>query len=116
MPSQDKRLKYFMNGTATMIILASLKKKDCYSYEIIKMIEDCFEQEVAINRNTIYTAVYKLLDNQCIVARKEKVGVKRVRVYYSITPKGLELFEEMIKDYNNTITGTNMVLDSVKIQ
>ena len=103
---------YFINGITELLILYLLNQKDCYVYEITKAISDISENLLTISQNTIYTATYKLENDQKISEYSKLVGRKRTREYYHIEPEGRKYLEELMATYNTTIAGVNKVLKS----
>lgn len=88
-----------IRGYTDTIILAQLKKGDSYGYEINKKIQSITSGEFELKEATLYTAFRRIEDAGYVVSYwgDEDVGARRR--YYTITDKGLKLYEENIKDW-----------------
>lgn len=100
----------FITGNTDLLILSILKTDDTYAYDIVKQITALSEGKLVLSNPTIYTAVYKLLNNGCISEYSRQVGKKRTRVYYHLEEKGAVYLDDLMKNYINTTQGTNRVL------
>ena len=101
---------YFINGITELLVLFLLNQKDCYVYEITRIITETSDNLLEISQNTIYTAAYKLENEHKISEYSQLVGKKRTRVYYRIEPEGRRYLEELLSIYKATITGVNEIL------
>lgn len=101
---------YFINGITEFLILSILDNKDSYVYEIVKFISEFSGGLLAISQNTIYTSAYKLEKEGKISEYSERVGRKRIRVYYHIEAAGKEYLKELSKNYHNTTQGVQNIL------
>ena len=102
----------FKKGSAEMLLLHILQQKgDCYGYEICQLIKELSDGYLSFPEGSMYPALYKLIDNQCITDYKKQVGKRMVRVYYHIEPKGKERLAELIKDYTETQSSIQKILD-----
>lgn len=57
-----------------------------------------------LNEATMYPTLYRLNEKGYLEYEQIKVGVKRTRVYYSITESGLEYLDRLLDEYYS-ITG-----------
>lgn len=103
---------YFINGITELLVLFLLCKKDCYVYEITKMIAALSEGNLLISQNTIYTATYKLENEHKISEYSKLVGKKRTRVYYHLEPDGRQYLDELMASYQITILGVSKIMES----
>ena len=95
-----------------MLLLHILQQKgDCYGYEICQLIKEISDGYLSFPEGSMYPALYKLIDNQCISDYKKQVGKRMVRVYYHIKPKGVERLEELRKDYYDTNLSIQKILN-----
>ena len=78
-----------------MLVLSLLKVKDCYGYELVKLIKEISNGSLDIKEGTLYPVVHNLLKKEYISSRDEIVN-KKIRVYYHIEPIGKEYLEERI--------------------
>ncbi len=83
-----------LRGHTDTIILALLKNKDSYGYEILKTILEKGEGVLEIKDATIYTAFKRMEKEELITTYwgDEENGARRK--YYSISDKGREYYLE----------------------
>ncbi|MFQ9514452.1 MAG: PadR family transcriptional regulator [Eubacterium sp.] len=104
---------YFINGITELLILSILAKHDSYVYEIVKSITDNSHNLLFISQNTIYTAAYKLEEEGKISQYSKLAGKKRTRIYYRIEPSGKKYLNDLLLNYQCTISGVQNILDSL---
>ena len=100
----------FKMGTVEMLVLFLLDKKDLYGYEIVTLIRNISEGDLVIAESTLYPTLYKLIDKNYISDREEKVGKRRIRVYYHIEESGRSRLSDLLEDYRSTTIGIERVL------
>lgn len=83
-------------GLLEVCVLAAIKNRDSYGYQIVKDIKPCVE----ISESTLYPILRRLENAELLTVRSmEHSG--RLRKYYHITPAGLErirVFQEEWKE------------------
>lgn len=83
-------------GLLEVCVLAAIKSRDSYGYQIVKDIKPCVE----ISESTLYPILRRLEAAELLTVRSvEHSG--RLRKYYHITPAGLErirVFQEEWKE------------------
>ena len=82
-----------------IVILAVLTNKDRHGYDIKKVAENVFGDNMTINNNTLYTCLHKFEEMDAVSCKIEHINGKPDRHVYSITDKGREIFREMVLDY-----------------
>ncbi len=103
----------FITGAVDIIILSILNNGDSYGYEITKSITKLSDDLLTISQNTIYTAIYKLVNDGMISEYSVLVGKKRTRVYYHIEEKGKKYLDELMEDYKKTSNGIKNILSKL---
>lgn len=84
-------------AVAEMLVLFLLRQKSLYAYEMANIIERVSDGKLDIP--TLYNVIYKL-KAQGLVHDDEPIVIEnRIRVYLSITEKGMELLETMLPSY-----------------
>ncbi|MBJ8326197.1 PadR family transcriptional regulator [Streptococcus pacificus] len=88
-----------IRGYTDTILLAQLKKGDSYGYEINKTIQEISKGEFELKEATLYTAFRRLEKDGYITSYwgDENTGARRR--YYTITQKGITLYEENLRDW-----------------
>jgi PadR family transcriptional regulator PadR len=97
-------------GTVEMLVLFLLDKKDLYGYEIVTLIRNISKGGLVIAESTLYPTLYKLMEKNYITDREEKVGKRRIRVYYHIEESGRSRLSDLLEDYRSTTIGIERVL------
>lgn len=92
-----------------ILILSILKNKECYGYEIIKLISSVSNNLVTIKEGTLYPILHNLLKKGYIKGRDEIVN-KKVRVYYSIELTGIDYLEHTIDEFKKSLEGVNTII------
>ncbi len=96
-------------ATLEIVVLRFLSHEELYVYEMIQKIDELSGGLYTVPEATIYPVMYRLLEKGLISDREVKIG-RRVRVYYSITDSGKAYFEEILKEYCETMHGLNKIL------
>ena len=86
-----------------MLVLSLLKVKDCYGYELVKLIKEISNGSLDIKEGTLYPVVHNLLKKEYISCRDEIVN-KKIRVYYHIEPIGKEYLEQTIIEFRKNMS------------
>lgn len=92
-----------------MLILSALKIKDCYGYEMVKIIYDLSKGLVKIKEGTMYPILYALLKKEYISSYEVTVD-RKIRVYYHLEESGKLYLKEIITDFQRMIDGINNVI------
>lgn len=87
-----------------MLVLSLLKVKDCYGYELVKLIKEISNGSLDIKEGTLYPVVHNLLKKEYISCQDEIVN-KKIRVYYHIEPIGKEYLEQTIIEFRKNMQG-----------
>lgn len=88
-----------IRGHTDAIILALLRKKDSYGYEINKTIAETSGGRYELKEATLYTAFKRLEDAGLISAYWGDQTTGARRKYYSITPLGAEAHRRMLAEW-----------------
>lgn len=88
-----------MRGYTDTIILSQLKKGDSYGYEINKTIQGITNGSFELKEATLYTAFRRLEDEAYIQSYWGEQTIGARRRYYTITSKGLDLYDENKNDW-----------------
>ena len=91
-----------IRGHTDSIILALLRQKDSYGYEINKNIVETSGGRYELKEATLYTAFKRLEDAGWISSYWGDQTTGARRKYYKITPRGLETHRRMLEDWKET--------------
>ncbi len=98
-------------GTIELSVLTLLCGGDMYGYEISQKLLLKSGGLYLIQETSLYPSLYRLVEKGLITGRTEKVGKRRVRVYYHIEPKGLEHLKNIRSEYLLHTAGVLKILD-----
>jgi PadR family transcriptional regulator PadR len=85
--------KGLIGGSTPLLLLSLLENRDCYGYEIIKILEERSDQTFSFKEGTLYPVLHKLENDGHVRSYyKEKDG--RQRRYYAITERGIKQLAE----------------------
>lgn len=98
--------KELLKGTLSAIILNLLaENKTMYGYEIFQRVKELTDEKILLKDGSLYPALQKMTKEGLLTYKEEYIG-KRVRKYYSLTPKGkvekVKYLEEL-KDFLTTL-------------
>ena len=68
--------------------------------------------KLVITESSLYPTLYKLLDNKMISDYEERVGKRRIRVYYHIEEDGKKRLADLLDDYKTIMEGMELILNS----
>lgn len=97
-------------GTIELMLLTLLNESDMYGYQLCQTLEGRSEGLFIVKEGSLYPTLYRLLGKGLISDRKEKVGVRRTRVYYHLEPAGKEYLQEIRREYDALSQGILHVL------
>lgn len=85
-------------GLLEYCVLAELKKKESYGYQIIKDVSACIE----ISESTLYPILRRLETEDCVETYNVEHN-NRIRKYYRITDCGRERLEHFISEQDELL-------------
>ena len=81
-----------------LLLLGLLNNSDMYGYQINEIIDQHLGASVRLTKPTAYRYLKQMADKGYIISSEEQEGNRPVRQVYSITPKGKEVFNEMLRE------------------
>lgn len=97
-------------GTIELVLLSLLNQKDMYGYEICQQLKELSHNSYVLTEGSLYPVLYRLIEKGCISDRHEKVGKRRIRVYYHIEAAGIDYLNEIKHEYFTMHNGILLVL------
>ena len=104
----DVQLK---RGILDVCVLAAIRGKDSYGYQIIKDVKPCVE----LSESTLYTILKRLEASELLTVRTAEHG-GRLRKYYHITPLGLQRIEEFLEEWKEIMTIYRFITGEGEVQ
>ncbi len=83
-----------------MLVLALLKSREMYGYEIIEELERRSNQVFKLKEGTLYPILHSLEKDKLVTARQAEAPSGRVRRYYRITREGLRALDEKKEEWS----------------
>ena len=87
-------------GSTTMLVLALLKEKEMYGYQIIEELEQRSNNVFQMKEGTLYPILHTLEKENLVTAQDRSAANGRTRRYYCITAQGLKALEEKKAEWN----------------
>ena len=85
--------------TLDLLILSVLKEKDCYGYELIKIITNKTHEMIVPKMGNMYPVLYNLLENHYISSYEVYIKSKS-RIYYHIEEDGYKYLDQLIQEFD----------------
>jgi len=83
-----------VGGSTTMLVLALLKDKEMYGYQIIEELDSRSNSVFKLKEGTLYPILHGLEKDKLVTAREMETPGGRTRRYYRVTAAGLKALEE----------------------
>ena len=97
-------------GTIELSVLSLLKNGDMYGYEISQQLFILSGELYQIQESSLYPSLYRMVEKGLISDRSEKVGKRRVRVYYHLETAGEDYLKELRREYLMHTAGVLKIL------
>lgn len=94
-----------------IIVLSLLKIKDCYGYEMSKMIHEMSNGILKASNSTLYPVLHSLMNKEYI-SSTQIIDQKshKVKVYYHLEDPGKVYLENAINNYQRLIEGMDRII------
>ena len=100
-----------LRGSLKTIVLKLLKEDGpMYGYQITRRVEEITAGKMKLTYGALYPILHKLESEKILVTASELFN-NRLRVYYSLTPKGHSVVAEKIKELNDFIESLKLIVD-----
>jgi len=87
-----------LKGSLKTIVLKLLKENGrMYGYEITRRVEELTEGKIKLTYGALYPVLHKLESDGILITESENFN-NRIRIYYSLTPKGDSVVAEKIEE------------------
>jgi len=100
-----------IKGTLKTIVLKQLENNQrMYGYEITQRVKELTLDRIQITEGALYPTLHSLEAEGLVTTETEYIG-KRVRKYYSLSPKGKTKIDEKISELADFIETMKFLLD-----
>ena len=92
-----------IKGSLKTIVLKLLEEYGpTYGYEISRKVEELTAGKIKLTYGALYPVLHKLKNEKILVTASE-ISNNRIRIYYSLTPKGHSVVIEKVKELTEFI-------------
>jgi PadR family transcriptional regulator, regulatory protein PadR len=99
-----------MAGVPELLILSLLREREeMYGYEIVAAIGEATGQVVSLKEGVVYPLLHALERDGALKTQRRPVG-GRIRIYYTLTSKGVRQLFELTDDWNRLQGAVGRVL------
>ena len=100
-----------IKGTLKTIVLKLLSEtKQMYGYEITQRVKELTGDKIQITEGALYPTLHALEKDEVVTTEVVNIG-KRVRKYYTLTPKGKLNATEKVNEFADYINTMRFLLD-----
>ena len=87
--------KGLIAGSSTLLVLSLLEKEDMYGYQMITELSRRSNDTFQMKEGTLYPILHALEKGKYLSSYQQEAPTGRVRKYYHVTRRGLELHLEL---------------------
>ena len=102
--------KGLIAGSSTLLVLTLLESGDMYGYQMIEELSRRSNDTFQMKEGTLYPILHALEKEKCLKSYEQEAPTGRVRKYYRITRRGLELLTEKRAEWEQFSHGVDQVL------
>jgi PadR family transcriptional regulator, regulatory protein PadR len=98
-------------GSLKTIVLKVLKEEGkLHGYAITRRVEELSGGKIKLTYGALYPVLHKLESDGVLVTDSENFN-NRIRIYYRLTPHGLNVVEEKIKEMTEFIESLQSIIE-----
>jgi len=100
-----------LRGSLKTIVLKLLKEEGpLHGYAITRKVEELTKGKIKLTYGALYPILHKLESEKILVTASENYN-NRIRIYYSLTPKGHSAVIQKIKEMNEFIEALQSIVE-----
>jgi len=100
-----------IKGSLKTIVLKLLKEEGpSHGYALTRRVEEITEGKIKLTYGALYPLLHKLQSEKILVTARE-IRSNRIRVYYSLTPKGQSLATQKVKEMIEFIKSLQRIIE-----
>ena len=100
-----------VKGSIVPIVLALLKERPMYGYEIVKLVNARSGGRLEWKEGTLYPTLQRMLIHGWVTAEWRTTENKRRARYYTLTPEGRKQLAAEARDFNRAMTAIRRVIE-----
>lgn len=97
----------FKKGALDVCVMALLKKKDCYGFELASTVS----RFIDISEGTVYPLLKRLKDDKLVDTYLIESTEGPPRKYYTMTPAGKSYYIELLKQWRAFTKGVEQIIE-----
>ena len=113
MAKQTRKVNTIKNGTIELVLLLLLQTNKKYGYQLAQVMSELSNGKYELKEATMYPTLYRLNQNGYLDFEQVKVGVRRTRVYYSITESGRLRLKNLLQEYDTITSAIDTIISCV---
>lgn len=98
-------------GSVELVLLTLLQEQDMYGYQLSQELSQRSNNLYSLQESSMYPILYRLVEKGLVSDYREKVGKRRVRVYYHLEDSGRDYLKTIRKEYLDITCGIFSVLN-----
>lgn len=102
-------------GTVELLLLTLLQDQDMYGYQLSQELARRSNGLYTLQESSMYPTLYRLVEKGMITDRQEKVGKRKVRVYYHLEKNGQDYLQALRREYFGICRGILFILGITEI-
>ncbi len=103
--------KELLKGTLQTIVLKLLKENGrMYGYEITQKVKEQTDGRIVLTEGALYPSLHKLEAEGLLITETVSIG-KRIRKYYSLTPKGSAQTANKLEEFASFVSTMKFLLN-----
>lgn len=100
-----------IKGSLKTIILKLLKEEGAmHGYAITRKVEELTEGKIKLTYGALYPILHKLESDGSLITNSENFN-NRIRIYYSLTPKGETVVVEKLREMTEFIESLQRIIE-----
>lgn len=99
-----------LKGNTDSLLLFLISQRPMYGYQIIKELEQRSKGYFRFREGTLYPALHRLEKQELLLSRWERLPSGLERRYYHLTPKGKQILEAKMTEWQGFSQAVNLVL------
>ena len=113
MAKQTRKVNTIKNGTIELVLLLLLQTNKKYGYQPAQEMSELSNGKYELKEATMYPTLDRLNQNGYLDFEQVKVGVRRTRVYYSITESGRLRLKNLLQEYDTITSAIDTIISCV---
>jgi PadR family transcriptional regulator PadR len=109
-PQDESARRELARGTVELAILAALRTKRRYGYELLTVLADATGGAPDIKEGTLYPALHRMEDAGYVTASWEAEGRAKPRKYYELTKQGTARLADLRAEWTRLVHGMTRLL------